>query len=100
MYARLTITSLSSGEVDASADVFEQILPAVSELEGFEGMFVLSELDGRRIVALSLWATATALQQAQPVMDSLRDAETKFRQVEAQETTRFKVTGASPRKST
>jgi hypothetical protein len=51
-------------------------------------------------VALSLWATATALQQAQPVMDSLRDAETKFRQVEAQETTRFKVTGASPRKST
>lgn len=94
MFARLTTTTLGADEPDVSADVFEIILPAVRELDGFAGMFVLSELEGRRIVALSLWDSLESLEGAEPVMERLRTAETVHRSVEAQEVTAFLVSGS------
>ena len=94
MYARLTTTTLAPDEPDASADVFEAILPTLRELDGFAGMVVLSELDGQRIVALSLWESRESLQEAEPVMERLRTAETVHRAVDAQETTAYRVSGA------
>jgi hypothetical protein len=93
MYARVTTTLLSPEEVDVSADVFERVLPAIRELDGFSGMLVLSEMEGRRVVAVSLWDSAEALDAADPIIDRLRQAETSARRVDAQETARFRVSG-------
>jgi heme-degrading monooxygenase HmoA len=94
MYARVVTTVLGAGEKDASAEVFEQILPAVAELDGFKGMVILSELEGRRIVSMTLWETLEALEDATAAMDKVRDAESSFRSVDSQETARFIVSGS------
>jgi heme-degrading monooxygenase HmoA len=95
MYARLVTTVLSEGEVDASPEVFERVLPAVEELDGFKGMLILSELEGRRIVSLTLWESLEALAAATEAMDKVRDAESHFRGVDEQETARFRVSGSA-----
>jgi heme-degrading monooxygenase HmoA len=94
MYARVVTTVLGDGENDASAEVFERILPAVKELEGFKGMVILSELDGRRIVSMTLWETLESLEDATAAMNKVRDAESNFRDVHEQETARFLVSGS------
>jgi hypothetical protein len=94
MYARLTTTVLAAQEEDASGRVFEQLLPTMKELPGFRGMLVLSEVEGRRIVALSLWESPEDLAAAEPVLEKLKRAETVFREVDFQETGRFDVAGS------
>ena len=95
MHARLTTTALSDGEFDDAAAVFERILPSISELDGFKGMVILSELAGNRIVALTLWENEQAMAEADSAMDGLRDAETRPRRVQGQETARFRVSGVN-----
>lgn len=91
MYARLTTTKLAANERDATAEVVPEILPTLRRLEGFKGIIVASEGDGRRVVALSLWESAEALQANKDILDGLRDAETVGRNVETQESTAFRV---------
>lgn len=93
MHARVTTTVLSTDEFDDAAKVFEQVLPAIRELAGFKGMLVLSELEGNRILALTLWNDERAMRDAGSVMDGLRDAETRPRRVDTQETAEFVVSG-------
>lgn len=93
MHARVTTTALSRDEFDDAANVFEQVLPAIRELEGFKGMVVLSELEGNRVLALTLWNDEQAMHAAGSVMDGLRDAETRPRRIDAQETAEFVVSG-------
>jgi heme-degrading monooxygenase HmoA len=95
MHARLTTTLLSDGEFDDAGAVFERVLPSISELDGFKGMVILSELAGNRIVALTLWENEDAMIEADSAMDGLRDAETRPRHVESQETARFRVSGVN-----
>ena len=95
MHARLTTTALSDGEFDDAAAVFERILPSIRELDGFKGMVILSELAGNRIVALTLWENEQAMAEADSAMDGLRDAETRPRRVQRQETARFRVSGVN-----
>lgn len=91
MYARLTTTQLAANERDATAEVVPEILPTLRRLEGFKGIIVASEGDGRRVVALSLWDSAEALQANSDILDGLRDAETIGRNIETQESTAFRV---------
>lgn len=93
MYARLTTTRLAPHEPDTSADVLEKVMPVFRKLDGFKGMIVVSEGDGQRIVAMSLWESAEALKAGSVVMDQIRDAETSLRDVESQETSVFRVVG-------
>jgi heme-degrading monooxygenase HmoA len=91
MYARLTTTRLAADERDATAEVVPEILPTLRRLDGFKGLIVVSEGDGQRIVALSLWESAEALQANTDILDGLRDAETVGRNVETQESSAFRV---------
>jgi heme-degrading monooxygenase HmoA len=91
VYARVTTTTLAPDEPDVAGTVLDRILPILRELPGFDGMLLGSELGGRRIVAVSLWASLDALEAAEPVMDKLKRAESAHRRVEAQETVRFRV---------
>jgi heme-degrading monooxygenase HmoA len=94
MYARVVTTVLAPEETDASSEVFGRVLPAVQELDGFKGMLILSELEGRRIVSLTLWESLEALKGATAAMDKVRDAESNYRGVDSQETVQFLVSGA------
>jgi heme-degrading monooxygenase HmoA len=93
MYARMTTTELAPGETDDWASVFEGIVPICRNLEGFKGMLIGSEEEGRRLLVVSLWESEELLAANQPVLDDLRDAETRTRNVERQETTSFRVVG-------
>lgn len=93
MYARLTTTQLGPDERDASAEVFEQVLPTLRSLEGFKGMIVASEGDGKRVIALSLWADAEALEASSATMDRLRDAESGGREIQSQESASYRIVG-------
>jgi heme-degrading monooxygenase HmoA len=93
MYARLTTIVFSSDERDPAASVFERIFPIVEELEGFREIVMLSGLDERSVVALTLWETEAALEAAQPVLEGIKRAETAHRRVETKQTSRFVVAG-------
>jgi heme-degrading monooxygenase HmoA len=89
----MTTTLLAPNERDTSAEVLEQVMPVFRQLDGFKGMIVLSEGDGRRIIAMSLWESAEALEAGSMVMNQIRDAETLIREVESQESSVFQVVG-------
>jgi heme-degrading monooxygenase HmoA len=93
MYARLTTIVFSPDERDPAAFVFERILPIIEELDGFKEIVMLSGLDERSLVALTLWETEAALEAAQPVLEDIKRAETAHRSVEARQTSRFVVAG-------
>ena len=93
MYARLTTIVFSPDERDPAASVFERILPVVEELDGFKEFVMLSGLDERSLIALTLWETEAALQAAQAVLEDIKRAETAHRSVETRQTSRFVVAG-------
>jgi heme-degrading monooxygenase HmoA len=93
MYARLTTTVLSPDEHDAAAEVFPQVLPTLRALDGFKGIVVASEDEGKRIIALSFWENAEALEASRSTMDRMRDAESGGRNIESQESVAFRVVG-------
>ena len=91
MYARLMSFVLPELEDAAAADIVEQILPTVRGLDGYRGMVVLSDLDGGRIVSLSLWETAEKMQASRVVTEKIQAAETAGRNVESQDAWKFRV---------
>jgi|SRR6187551_178806 heme-degrading monooxygenase HmoA len=93
MYARLTTIVFAEDERDPAGSVFERILPMVEELDGFEEILMLSGVDDRSMVALTLWKTEAALEAAQPVLEDIKRAETAHRRVETKQTSRFVVAG-------
>jgi heme-degrading monooxygenase HmoA len=93
VYARLTTIVFAQEERDPASSVFDRILPVVEELDGFQEIVMLSGLDERSVVALTLWETEAALEAAQPVLEGIKRAETSHRQVETKQTSRFVVAG-------
>jgi heme-degrading monooxygenase HmoA len=93
VYARLTTIVFASEEQDPAPSVFERIVPVIEELDGFQEIVMLSGLDDRSLVALTLWQTEAALEAAQPVLEGIKRAETSHRSVETRQTSRFVVAG-------
>jgi heme-degrading monooxygenase HmoA len=93
MYARLTTTVLARDEHDATAEVFPQVLPTLKGLDGFKGIVVASEDEGKRIIALSFWESAEALEASRPTIDRIRNAESGGRKIQSQESVAFRVVG-------
>jgi hypothetical protein len=96
LYARLTTIDLGQSETvagDVAAAIFEHVLPLIQELPGFAGFSMLAEADGQRIAALTFWSTLEALAGAEPILESVKRAETAYRDVVGRETRRFDVAG-------
>jgi heme-degrading monooxygenase HmoA len=91
MYARMTTTVMAEGEEVSPAEVLAQILPTIRRLDGYRGMLIISEQEGERIVAISLWDSAQALEASEATMGKIRAAETSARNVESQESSKFQV---------
>jgi heme-degrading monooxygenase HmoA len=94
MYARVTtIVFGKEEEVDAGA-LYRQVLPTVQALDGFKGMLVLSGDEDHSLLALTLWQSAACLTAAEPVLETVKQAETAYRQVETKQTARYAVAGS------
>jgi heme-degrading monooxygenase HmoA len=91
MFARIMSFVLTEVEEAAAADVVEQILPTVRDLDGYRGMVVLSDVEGGRIVSLSLWESAETMEASRLVTEKIQAAETANREVESQDPALFRV---------
>jgi hypothetical protein len=93
MHARLTTIVFADGQSVDAEEIFRQVLPAVEDLDGFNGIMIFSNEEPTTILALTLWETAEALAAAAPVLEGIKRAETAFRTVEAKQTVRLHVAG-------
>jgi heme-degrading monooxygenase HmoA len=91
MYARIMSFAFPKVEEAAAADVVEQVLPTIRSLDGYRGLVILSDVDRGRIVSLSLWETAEAMDAARMVTEKIEAAETSNREVESEDTSKFRV---------
>jgi heme-degrading monooxygenase HmoA len=91
MYARLTATVVGPAEPDSTAEIFEQIVPTMRDLDGYRGFVVLSDLEEDRFLVLTLWETAEALEASEEIADRIKAAETAKRDFEIESTARYRV---------
>lgn len=91
MFARLHSFVLGSEEQAAAAEVVEQILPTVRDLDGYRGLVVLSDLSENRIISVSLWETAETMDASLKVTEKIKAAETANRDVEGQDPSTYRV---------
>ena len=95
MYARLTTVVFGEGEENPIESGYDRTFPSIQQLDGFKGMMVLSGIDERRFAILTLWETPETLAAAQPFLDGIKTAESRFRDVAWNETARYQVAGSS-----
>lgn len=96
MHARLTTAAIGPGETDSVADIFEHVVPAMSDLDGYVGFVVLA--DESRLLVLSLWESAEAMAASESIADRIKTAETAQRGLEIEETSRYRVVSFDLRK--
>jgi heme-degrading monooxygenase HmoA len=90
MHARVTTTSI--GEEHASiAEIFEHVTPALRQLEGYRGVFVLTDAESSEFVVVSLWETAEAMEASEPIAARIKTAETANRDFEIESTKHYRV---------
>jgi heme-degrading monooxygenase HmoA len=90
MHARLT-TTVVGDEPGSIAPIFEHIVPAIRELEGYRGLLVLSDLDEARFLVVTLWETAEAMDASQDVAAGIAAAETAQREFEIESMRHYRV---------
>lgn len=91
MYARLTTTVVGPAEPDSAAEIFEQVVPTMRELDGYRGLVVLNDLDEDRFLVLSLWETAEAMEASESTAARISAAETAKRDFQIENTKRYRV---------
>jgi heme-degrading monooxygenase HmoA len=91
MYARLTTTVVGPAEPDSTAEIFEQVMPTMRELDGYRGLVVLNDLDEGRFLVLSLWETAEAMEASESTAARISAAETAKRDFEIESMKRYRV---------
>lgn len=91
MYARVATIAVGSGEPDSTADIFEQIVPTLRDLDGYRGLVVLDDLGDSRFLILTLWDTAEALDATDGIAKRMVAAETAERDFRIEDITRYRV---------
>jgi heme-degrading monooxygenase HmoA len=91
MYARLTTTVVGPAEPDSAAEIFQQVVPTMRELDGYRGLVVLNDLEEDRFLVLTLWATAEALEASEATAARITAAESAKRDFEIESTARYRV---------
>ena len=73
MLARVTTFEGSPDQVDELASyAAERVLPALSELDGFNGLLGLADRQSGRVLAVSLWETEEAMRASEEAVDQIR----------------------------
>ena len=73
MFARVTTFEGAPDRVDELARyAAERVLPALSELDGFNGLLRLTERQKGMVLAVSLWETEEAMRASEEAVDQIR----------------------------
>jgi heme-degrading monooxygenase HmoA len=91
MHARVTTVKVGPGEPDSTAEIFEQIVPMMRELDGYRGIVVLHDLAEPQFLVLSLWETAEAMEASDATASRITAAETAERDYEVEGPARYRV---------
>ena len=84
MYSRVTLLEIDTVRVDldSALELFrERVLPQLREQDGYEGVYVLTTLDGKALI-MSLWETeqAAAVDHGRFYAEQLERHMTLFRE--------------------
>ena len=96
MHASLTTTIGQSGEdqIDLAVMVGETMLGWLRDLEGFEGLLMLSDEETGRTHVITFWKDAEVAERSRVSRLQLRDRITETVSVEVQETRPYTVSFA------
>ena len=73
MFARVTTFEGAPDQVDELARyAAERVLPALSELDGFNGLLGLADRQSGRVLVVGLWETEEAMRASEEAVDQLR----------------------------
>jgi heme-degrading monooxygenase HmoA len=90
VHARLTTTAIR-GETDSVAEIFEQVVPVLRELDGYGGTLVLNDVEGDEFLVLTVWESAEAMEASEGVAAQITTAETSGRNFEVENIARYRV---------
>lgn len=97
MQARLTTAAIGPGETDSVAEIFEHVVPAMRDLDGYVGFVVLADDEGS-VIVLSLWENKAAMAASDEIAERIKTAETAQREFEIEDTARYRVVSFDIRK--
>jgi heme-degrading monooxygenase HmoA len=74
VFARVSTFEGSPEQVDElTRYASEQVVPALNELEGFNGIMGLADRQSGRALVVGLWETEEAMRASEEAVDQLRD---------------------------
>ncbi len=73
MYARVTTFEGAAAGIDeGTRQAREQILPAVRQMAGFKGMYLLADRSSGKALAVTLWESEEAIRASEEAANQLR----------------------------
>ena len=72
MYARVTTLQASTRPVQEEIDHYQEGIPAVREISGNRGAFLLVDRSARKAISVTLWESDEAMQTSRTRGDELR----------------------------
>jgi heme-degrading monooxygenase HmoA len=90
MHARLTTTTVGD-ETESIAQIFEHVTPALRDLDGYRGAVVLRDVEAARVLVLTLWESAEAMEGSEATASQIKAAETANRDFAIESTSRYRV---------
>lgn len=94
MWARLTTVKVDPSRRDEGiAFIHEHVLPAVRDLQGFQGGYWLLSEDSSRSVAVTLWDSRESLEASAQAVGRLREQGTQQSGVQFESVESMEVVG-------
>src|SRR5215217_5672927 len=76
MHARVTTVQVPPDRIDdATRHVREQVLPRLSQMEGFEGMVALASSQSGKVQGVAFWESEEALNATEQAVVPIREGE-------------------------
>jgi heme-degrading monooxygenase HmoA len=92
MFARVSTYQGSPDELeDDIRDTTENIVPAVEQIPGSLGLYVLVNRESGRSMSITLWESEAALRESEQAADRIRDASAERHQETIVSVERFEV---------
>jgi hypothetical protein len=78
VYARSTTTTAQGGRIDDGIAVINELMPSMSDIEGWMGISMLVDRESRRCIATTSWESESAMrasiEQVKPLRERLVDS--------------------------
>jgi heme-degrading monooxygenase HmoA len=82
MYARVGTANVVPGKIDEAVSIWrDSVMPVMSQLSGYQGGRILVDRTNNKVVSMSWWTSAEALEASGPNSPELQAQLAKFAQV-------------------